>query len=639
MRLTKRWLALPALLLVALAAALSACGSSGSSSSGGGSVASGIPADFRAPTAAPDNAQKGGTLVELNAGDIDHMDPGAAYYQVTYSLTLASQRTLMGWPPNATQPVPDLADGQPRVTDGGKTITFKIRPGVHYSPPVDREVKAQDVKYAIERSLLPGVPNGYTLTYMGDVVGMKQAEQAVENDKTTAPNISGITTPDDHTLVIKLTRSSSVPVIQALSLPVSAPVPEEYAKKFDAQSPSGYNQYVTFTGPYMVQNDCDVKVDGSTHTAEAQTSNCTGKLTGYQPGKEIDMVRNPNWTGSKEGDFRPAYLDGITIQEGFSDPTAASQRILSGDGQVNGDFPPSKTVVQQVATGSKYAKDQMVAVPSGGNRFVALNMSEPPFGPGNGLSATQATDIRKAVVANSDRTALRDTRGGELFGPVATHFIPPLIPGFEEAGGLPGPNLDFIKNPNGDPALAKSYMQKAGFDSGKCEGSVCNITMVGDDAAPGKDTATLFQHQLEELGFKVSFQPVANDIMISKFCAVPANQPQVCPNAGWIKDFNDPQSMLQVPFSGDSINPSNNPNWPQLDDPAINKAMNDAVTITDPKQRAEAWGRIDDQIMARAPAVPWVWDNDVLVRSADVHGVANLFDGEWDLAYTSLANP
>src|SRR5581483_4135927 len=192
-------LVLPALLLFALAAVLSACGSSSSSSSSG-SESAGIPSDFKAPTAAPDNAQKGGTLTELNEGDIDYMDPGAAYYQVTYSLTLATQRTLMGWPPNATQPAPDLADGQPQVTDGGKTITFKIRPGVHYSPPVDREVKAEDVKYAIERSLLPGVPNGYTRTYMSSVVGLKQADQAAQKNKTVAPNISAITTRDDHTL-------------------------------------------------------------------------------------------------------------------------------------------------------------------------------------------------------------------------------------------------------------------------------------------------------------------------------------------------------------------------------------------------------------------------------------------------------
>ena len=239
MRLTRLRLLLPALLVAGLAIALSSCGGGGNTS---GSAESGIPSDFKAPTAAPDNAQKGGTLTELNGGDIDHMDPGAAYYQVTYSLTLATQRSLMGWPPDATQPVPDLADGQPKVTDGGKTITFAITPGVHYSPPVDRAVKAQDVKYAIERTLLAGVPNGYVRTYLDGVVGFQQAENQVKADKLTAPNISGITTPDDHTLVIKLTNTSAAPVIQALSLPMSVPVPEEYAKKFDAQSPSGYER-------------------------------------------------------------------------------------------------------------------------------------------------------------------------------------------------------------------------------------------------------------------------------------------------------------------------------------------------------------------------------------------------------------
>ena len=72
-------------------------------------------------------------------------------------------------------------------------------------------------------------------------------------------------------------------------------------------------------------------------------------------------------------------LDSITIQEGFTDPTQASQKILSGSDQLSGDFVPSKTIIQQVASGSKYSQDQMSASPSGGNRFIALNTSEPPF--------------------------------------------------------------------------------------------------------------------------------------------------------------------------------------------------------------------------------------------------------------------
>ena len=52
------------------------------------------------------------------------------------------------------------------------------------------------------------------------------------------------------------------------------------------------------------------------------------------------LVRNPNWDPST--DYRPAYLDKIDIQEGFSDTVSAGKKILTGSDQVNGDFAPSR---------------------------------------------------------------------------------------------------------------------------------------------------------------------------------------------------------------------------------------------------------------------------------------------------------
>ena len=110
----------------------------------------------------------------------------------------------------------------------------------------------------------------------------------------------------------------------------------------------------------------------------------------------------------------------------------------------------------------------------------------------------------------------------------------------------------------------------------------------------------------------------------------------MCPNVGWIKDCQDPQCILQPTFNGAAIVPSNNSNWPLLDDPAINKEMDQAVYIDDPQQRAEAWGKLDDEITAQAPAVPWVWDNQSNINSANVAAVINLFNANGDLSFTSL---
>jgi peptide/nickel transport system substrate-binding protein len=619
MRSKMRWVfALAA--VIALALAVSACGDDdddGGETGGGGAP---VPEEFAAPTEAPDDAAEGGELTVLAASDVDYMDPGAAYYQFTWMITTAGHRQLASWAPDdVEEATPDGAEDYPEVSEDNQTLTYTIRDGMEFAPPASREITAADYEYAIERALLPGVANGYA-GYLADIVGFEDAQEAAADDPTGgAPDIEGVTATDDKTLEVELDKPSSYVVEQALSLPISAPVPEEYAKEFDAENPSTYGDHVVFSGPYMVQNDC---VD---ENGEVTDENCSGELTGYTSGREIQMVRNPNWNGEETGDFRPAYVDQIHIEEGFDDPTSASRKVLNGEATVNGDFVPPPNVLKEAAT--EFEPGQLTLTPSGGNRYIALNTQLPPF---------DDIDVRKAVIANSDREALRNTRGGELVGPVATHFIPPLFPGFEEAGGVEGPDLDFIANPNGDPQLAAEYMKKAGYSSGKCEGSDCKITMVGDDIAPGKDTAEVFRGQLEELGFDVTFRPVAHDIMYTRFCSVPDQEPEVCPNVGWLKDFNDAQSMLEITFSGDNIDPENNSNWPQLDVPEINKAIEEGRTINDPDERAQHWGEVDTMIMEQAPAVPWVWDNQANVKSPDVQGVINQFNANWDLSFSSL---
>ena len=611
---------IPGTLLIA-ALVLAACGSSDSSDSS--SQVSEAQQQYAAPTEAPSDAQAGGALNVIAASDVDYIDPGAAYYQWTFMIDAATQSPLEAYAPaDIEEPTPLLATDKPTVSDDGKAVTYTINQGIKFSPPVSREVTSADVKYAIERSLLPGVPNGFIQTYLSGVEGIDKAvKEAQANPTGGAPDISGITTPDDQTLEIKLTNTTSLGVIGALTLPVSSPVPGEYAKQFDSQNPSTYGEHQVATGPYMIENAC---VSGA-----KVTDKCDGSLTGYTPNKEIHLVRNPNWGGEggspPDWDYRPAYLDEVNVQEGFADTVSASKKVLAGNAMVNGDFttPPS-AIKQAVQSGDQ---GQLTLTPSGGNRYIALNTGKPPF---------DDINVRKAVIANANRTDLRNTRGGELTGPVATHYLPPDFPGFDQAGGLEGPDLDFTANPDGDPQLAAEYMKKAGFSSGKCEGSGCEITMVADDSPPGSDTAQVAKSQLEQLGFKVNLQKVTHDIMYTKFCSVPSNAPQVCPNVGWLKDFNDGQSMLDPTFNGENIVPENNSNWPQLNVKSINKAIDDATLIDDPQARADAWGNVDDMISAQAPAIPYIWDDQANIQSADVAGVINKANANWDLSFTSL---
>jgi hypothetical protein len=112
----KRYFATAA--LAGLATVGFACGSSGTAGSGSNTVAK--TQDL--------SGKKGGTLKMLWSSDVDYIDAGAAYYQLSYMVDYATQRPLYSWAPDEeTTATPDLAVGQPVVTDGGKTITVKVR--------------------------------------------------------------------------------------------------------------------------------------------------------------------------------------------------------------------------------------------------------------------------------------------------------------------------------------------------------------------------------------------------------------------------------------------------------------------------------------------------------------------------------
>jgi peptide/nickel transport system substrate-binding protein len=567
------------------------CGSSNKKTSSSG----------KTTTAAPANAKKGGTLTMISSGDVDNkLDPGYSYYQFDFILDNDLHRTLFRYKPADTdKPSPDLADGEAVVSNNGKTVTVKIKQGVKFSPPVNREVTAADVKYAMERDFLPSVGNGYAGAYWGDIIGSDKMASG------KAKEISGITTPDKYTLQVDLKRPTASIVIGAMALPGTAPVPKEYASKYDSGKQSQYGLHLVTTGPYMVQNDA------------------SGKITGYQPGRKITMVRNPNW--DKSTDWRPAYLDKIIVSEG-SDPNVGNRKILNGQSMVANptDLAPTPDFLKQNINGPK--KDQLVPSPyTGRTRWVSLNTQVKPF---------DDINVRKAVFAGLDRKAMNLAFGGETVGKVATHIIPPGVAGFEEAGGFAGPDYDFLKKPEGDPALAASYMKKAGFASGKYSGPA--ILEVADNSTNQKAAATIVLNSLKQLGFKVNFRPVTRDTMYSKYCGIPKSKTEVCPSTGWLKDFADPQTMLGPTFNGKNIVPTNNSNWPQLDVPEINKAMDKAETTVGDSERAKAWAEIDKMVTGQAAAITWQWDKPVLVRSANVNGVLNVANAAWDLSSTSL---
>jgi peptide/nickel transport system substrate-binding protein len=561
---------------------------------GGGGTTSGVQGASHTIA----SGKKGGTITILSNGDVDHLDPGAAYYQFTYAITYVTQRPLLAYKPNSIQPTPDLAASMPTVSNGGRTVTVHIRHGVKFSPPVNREVTSADVKYAIERGFDAAVGNGYAGAYFGVIKG---APTKIVN---TVPNISGIQTPDKYTVVFQLTKPSGI-FVGALQEPLTAPVPAEYARKFDKGTASSYGDHQVATGPYMVQN------------------NAAGKITGYTPGRQIVLVRNPNW--NPKTSWRPAYADKIVFKEGF-DPTVATKQILSGQADANGDFPPPAASLKQILSNPS-EKGQLEFTPTAGARFVALNVQKPPF---------TNKYVRMAVAYVLDRNSMRLTRGGAIDGKIATHFIDPSFgnSGFNQAGGY-GFNPFPSKNNSGNVPQAEAMLKKAGFKSGKYSGP--QITQVADNTPPGSNTAAVVANSLQKIGFNVKTISVQHAAMYTRFCGVPKNAPNICPNVGWIADFHEPQADLDANFDGTNILPANNVNWSQLNDPAINKLMAKAKVELNPEKRWAEWGQIDKMITESAAAIPWIWEDSPTLYSPKVTHATELWNGgEPDVSFMSV---
>ncbi len=603
-----RRLVLTAGAALAGASSLVACGSVGSVETG--SSGSGLRPALGGTRQDLSHGKRGGELTVYDKGDFQSLDPGQSYSALDYGVVDVTQRRLYGYSPNDSEHlVPDLASGPPIISSGGRTVTVHIRRGVHFSPPVAREVTSADVAYAIERGANPHVANAYFSTYFSVIAGA---------DKADGGAIPGISTPGKYTIVFHLARPEASYFVGALSMPLTAPVPKEYAAPLDSKQPTTYGSvYEVATGPYMLRADAGGKILG----------------IGYQPGESATLVRNPNW--ASRTDPRPAYLDGIKVKIG-GDATVIGRQVLMGSHAVQGDTPAAPIV----ELAYKKYRDQLITSAGAGVSFVSLNNARGPF---------SSVNTRKALWAALDRAALINAMGGRLIAQLGTHFIYPGTSGYDLAGGDRGPNVNYNQYPRGNAALAARYMRLAGYATGKYNGTHI-VTIVGANQAPGDNVATIVNGAVQSLGFKTRFVLVDPSVMMQKFCAVPTREIDVCPNVGWIRDWSDPQTILDPLFSGYNIYPTGTANTGQVSwqdahgthrpgQPltSLDQAIKTAEATSGQAARARAWAKVDHMLVADAAAIPWLFGKQPTIESADVRGVIDTWNqGEWDFAYTSL---
>jgi peptide/nickel transport system substrate-binding protein len=592
----KRFAGLAAAVLAA--GALAACSSSSTSSPAAGSSSSSTPVS-------------GGTLNIISAAGPDHIDTVPAYYTVDYQLEHAYARQLLQYPTvpytgtsgagwtATTTPTADVATEVPTVanggvTNGGKTYTFHIKPGVDWNTSPPRQVTSQDFLREFKAFFNPVSPVGNPVYYESTIAGLTayaNAETAYFTNKANAPtaanianfqnthSISGIATPNSSTIQFTLTAPAS-DFLYMMALPFTSARPVEY----DSYVPNSLqlNQHTISDGPYQISS--------------------------YIPGKSITLVRDPAWKQSTDPlrhDYVNTIVDtlGVTSAETqLSDMQAGTQDVIDSDTPINPASIPS-LVASKVP-------NFVIARYSTTFPYMVFNLRSP-----NSNGAAQKLLVRQAVEYGVDKSAAVKAIGGPAVAEIINTVIPPGNVGYVDY------NLYPDASGQGNTAMCKSDLSKAGYPNG------VTLSYLYPNDSSNTRIFTAIQASLANCGITLTGKPEPGSSFFVDLGNSPENnKPGTWDigQPGWIPDWygNNGRTIIQPLFQGPNC-VVNTVNYGCYDNSTVNSLIKSAESASSVSAAGTDWHQADMQIMSDAAIVPIMDQGFPMYSSARVRGIGS----------------
>ncbi|HET9591346.1 MAG TPA: ABC transporter substrate-binding protein [Solirubrobacterales bacterium] len=498
---------------------LVSCGSGGSSSSSSGGG----------------EGKKGGTLNVTYASFPDYMDPQLSYTQEGWSAMGEVYIPLLtykhGEGTEGAEVVPGLAKELPKISNGGKTYTLFLRPGLKYSN--GKPVKASDFPYTVER--LFKVNSGGSPFYTS-IVG---AEKFAETKQGGIPGIKA----DDKTGEIKIELEKPRGTFEnELGLMFVAPVPKGTPNEdLSASPPPG-------TGPYMI--------------------------TKSQPGRGWEVERNPYWEKANSKAM-PEYPTGNVDSAKFTvvrNPQTQVNDIEQGKYDYMENPPPADRYTE---VKEKFEGTQFRIEPTISTYYFWMNTQKAPF---------DDPKVRQAINYAVDPAALERVYSGQIKG--TQQILPPGMPGYKK----------FELYPH-DMEKAKELLKEA-------NPSDMDITVWTDTESPNNEAGEYYEGVLKELGFNTKLKILNAD----NYFTVIGNRSTPDLDTGWsdwYQDYPHPNDFFQPLLTGESILQTNNGNFANFDEPAVNKEVSElGEERLGPPQEAK-YEELDEKVMEQAPWAPY----------------------------------
>lgn len=471
--------------------------------------------------------------------DVSTLDPANCFDAVCYVPVTQVYETLYEFDylkrPYSLRPL--LAEGLPTISNNRLKYTFKIKKGIKYHPSdlveAGREVKAQDFATQIKRLAFQGTRSQGWWLFDGKVKGINEWRDKVGTDLNLfqTESISGISTPDDHTLVIELTRPYPQ-LLYGMAMSFTSPIPTEAVK-------AAYNDFSLRslgTGAYII--------------------------TSYNPAQEVMMKKNPDYTTSTyptQGD-RYAHEKELLKDAGAKLPFIENVRLVVMKETQTEWLNFMKQKIDMVNLTSNYhlalTQDGKVlpeitkqnislqASPTLIYWWISFNMKDPVVGKNLHLrqAIAHAVDINKYIDLFTYR-----------MGQKANSIYPPGINGYSPSTDLPY-KYDVTK--------AKELLAKAGYPEGKGLPTL-KFDIRGTDTRR-RQMGEFIQKELHAIGVNVEVRQNTFPAFLEKSRKGELQFWQ----GGWILDYPDAENVLQL-LTTDNLPPG--PNSSQYSNPQFDK--------------------------------------------------------------------
>ncbi|MDQ3700943.1 MAG: peptide ABC transporter substrate-binding protein [Chloroflexota bacterium] len=445
---------------------------------------------FSAALAAPATQAPGGTLRFYDAAEPDTIDPQKASFLTEIDKIMRVFRNLLQ-NDKSGQLVPDQAESLPVVEEGGRVLTFTLKPGLTYSD--GRPLTAADFEYGWKRHLDPGVAGQYAFT--GYVIEGAEAYNTADTRATPAAQLQalrdaiGVRALNENTIQFRLTTAAPW-FLSVLATWCGVPTRRDLVE----QGGDNWTEPATYigNGPYI--------------------------LTEWEHQSRMHFRANPRFQPA------PPPIPDIEYAQ-INEPAVAFAAYLNDEL----DFVAVQREDKPRVDGDPNLAAQFHQFPGSGTYYIGFNTKLPPF---------DNQKVRAAFSFALDRSGfVRNILGGQ--GIPARQFIPPNFPG----------HFQFeLEEQTFNPTIGQRLLNEAGFGGGR---GLPPIKFGYSSNARSKTRIEAVASQLKQsLGVDVQPDPVE----ARAYTALLKNQ-QTVPQMyllGWFQDYPDPQNWYSTVFNGKS---------------------------------------------------------------------------------------